>query len=599
MFHLRRIYFFWFLTSITFCLSLPTKGLDGEVRQSTPVQSFAGAYLAGRIAHANNDVAVAIDYFQQALTFSPENVQVKQDLLLLLLVNNQFTEALPLAERLKNEPEIERYSRLMLVADAFNRQNFAEIAPLLVLDEPDLMDELVATILEAWSLFGQGHEAQTIEQMETLEGPIWYDLFRYYNLALMYQLSGDAVQAEAAFSQAVEDHAGGASAPDAYERILLAYAAFKQASGDTQGAIEILDMGAKTLVGRHVFSILRQAVTEGQFLPPIVGDARAGAAELLYSVGTAFNRPGGEFYARLYLNIAYALRPDHDATLFQLAEIAVKSGQSQAALLLYQQIDAVSPYFRDGQWRLALTLADQERGSQAIELLNSLRTDWPDDENLLLALSSIYTRNKDYQQIVALIDAPTGGGHEDGEKSSGARESAQLSGARESAQWRLFFQRGIAYERLQQWSQAEADFRAALALSPDQPQVLNYLGYSLIDRDMKLEEALEMVQRAAELRPKDGAIIDSLGWAYYKLGRIEAAIERLEEAVKLQPEDPTINDHLGDAYWQVGRKFEAIFQWNHALAGEPEAEDKAKIEAKLKTGLVLDEPEQPSMTLVP
>src|SRR5690606_3282769 len=129
------------------------------------------------------------------------------------------------------------------------------------------------------------------------------------------------------------------------------------------------------------------------------------------------------------------------------------------------------------------------------------------------------------------------------------------------------------------------NFKKALELYPDQPQVLNYLGYSWVDRGENLEEALQMIRKAVEMRPQDGYIVDSLGWAYYKLGRYNEAVVELEKAVKLRPEDPTINDHLGDAYWQAGRGLEATFQWNHAIAGKPEAAELAKIEKKLKQGL--------------
>jgi Flp pilus assembly protein TadD len=134
------------------------------------------------------------------------------------------------------------------------------------------------------------------------------------------------------------------------------------------------------------------------------------------------------------------------------------------------------------------------------------------------------------------------------------------------------------------------DFQKALELNPDQPQVLNYLGYSWVDQGVNLEAGMEMIKKAVELRPKDGYIVDSLGWAYYRLGRFDEAVKHLERAIELRPEDPTINDHLGDAYWKVGRELEARFQWSHARDLKPEPEDLVKIEAKLKDGLADDNP---------
>src|SRR5690606_12890330 len=153
------------------------------------------------------------------------------------------------------------------------------------------------------------------------------------------------------------------------------------------------------------------------------------------------------------------------------------------------------------------------------------------------------------------------------------------------ANWNVFYQRGIAYERLKEWPKAEPNFRKALELNPNQPQVMNYLGYSWVDRGMNLREGLEMIQKAVDLRPSDGYIVDSLGWAYYQLGQYEDSVREMERAVSLKPEDPVLNDHLGDAYWRVGRKLEATFQWAHARDMNPDPELLAAVRKKLVEGL--------------
>ncbi len=145
--------------------------------------------------------------------------------------------------------------------------------------------------------------------------------------------------------------------------------------------------------------------------------------------------------------------------------------------------------------------------------------------------------------------------------------------------------RGIAYERLKEWPKAEPNFRKALELFPDQPQVMNYLGYSWVDMNTNLKEALAMIQKAVDLRPSDGYIVDSLGWAYYRLGRYDDAVRELERAVSLKPEDPVLNDHLGDAYWRVGRKLEATYQWRQARDLKPDPDVLAILQQKLINGL--------------
>jgi Flp pilus assembly protein TadD len=156
--------------------------------------------------------------------------------------------------------------------------------------------------------------------------------------------------------------------------------------------------------------------------------------------------------------------------------------------------------------------------------------------------------------------------------------------------WRLYYSRGTALERLGRWPEAEADLQAALKQRPDEPELLNYLGYSWVDRGEHLKEGLAMVQKAVAADPRSGAMVDSLGWAYYRLGDYKKAVEELEQAVELEAGDPEINNHLGDAYWRVGRHDEAQFQWRRVLTLKPDDKIKTSAEAKLASGLGPDGP---------
>jgi tetratricopeptide (TPR) repeat protein len=240
----------------------------------------------------------------------------------------------------------------------------------------------------------------------------------------------------------------------------------------------------------------------------------------------------------------------------------------QEAITAYKQVPPSSPLFSSAEIQLATNLNQLQKTDEAIKTLNALIARQPENFNALLALGNLYRLNEKwldaadaYTQALARVDEP-------GEQ-----------------QWSVYYFRGIAYERAGRWSSAEPDFRKALRFQPDQPAVLNYLGYSLIEKRLNLEEAFKMVEKAVSLRPNDGYIVDSLGWAHYQLGRYEEAVELLERAAGLRPEDPVINDHLGDALWQVGRRLEAKFQWQYALDSKPTDKDAAKIRQKLKEGL--------------
>ena len=155
----------------------------------------------------------------------------------------------------------------------------------------------------------------------------------------------------------------------------------------------------------------------------------------------------------------------------------------------------------------------------------------------------------------------------------------------ERRHWVYFYARGTSYERLKNWDAAEGDLEMALSLYPDQPLILNYLGYSWIDQGRRLKEGMAHIEKAVALKPDDGYIVDSLGWAHYMQGNFNEAVRYLERAVELKPDDAVLNDHLGDALWRVGREREARYQWDQALSLKPEPEDEEKIRKKLQTGL--------------
>lgn len=560
---------------VTRLIALLTAGtmlmtVSAFAKKEEPIKagSFAGAYLAGRVAASDNQPDLAISYFKQALDFEPNNVSMQQDMLLTLLSAGKFKDAVTLAKRLKESPDVERYVRLTLASDALLRKNYNTAKNELKFSDPSDMDVLSTGLIGAWATLGRGNTTGAIEEVKKLLGPAWYDLFLSYHLALMSDLAGHKDDAQRYYKQALHDQQGGAAAPDTYERIIISFASFNLRNNKREEALATLREGEKMLTGRDTLKNIREQVENGSSLDMVVKTPQEGSAEVLYDLGTAINRGGAEAFARIFLQLANALHHQNDATLFQLADISSKLEENDRAIDIYQEIPVKSPYYRDAELRLALILADEGKSEEAIRHLSALEKEFPEDQRISMAMTGVYMQDKAYGKAAEVMD----------------RAIARIPHL-EKENWLMLYQRGMAEERLKEWDKAEPDFRKALELSPDQPQVLNYLGYSLIDRNEKLDEALNMVKKAAELRAQDGYIVDSLGWAYYKLGRYDEAVKTLENAIKLRPEDPTINDHLGDAYWQVGRKLEATFQWNHAIAGKPEPEELAKIQEKLKSGL--------------
>jgi Flp pilus assembly protein TadD len=252
-----------------------------------------------------------------------------------------------------------------------------------------------------------------------------------------------------------------------------------------------------------------------------------------------------------------------------LADLYESIKKPALAIKIYQRVPADSPLKRNADIQMATNLDALERTEEAKKTLDKLIAERPGDLEAITALGNILRVRKEFADCAEAYG-----------KGIDALKNPQ------KANWLIFYFRGICFERSKQWAKAEADFKRALELSPEQAHVLNYLGYSWIDQGVNLDEGMRMIRRAVEQRPDDGYIVDSLGWAHYRIHNYEEAVKQLERAVELKPEDPTINDHLGDAYWKVGRTLEATFQWAHARDLKPEPDEMSKIVEKLRTGLV-------------
>ncbi len=240
---------------------------------------------------------------------------------------------------------------------------------------------------------------------------------------------------------------------------------------------------------------------------------------------------------------------------------------------IFARVPKSSPIYANAEMQMGINMEQLGRSEDATRHLERLIAERPDDIDATVALGNVLRSRKLYAEAAAVYS-----------------RAIDKIGTPDRSHWTLFYFRGSAYERAKQWPKAEADLQKALELVPEtqangRAQVLNYLGYSWVDMGINIEEAFKLLKRAVELQPHDGMIIDSLGWAYYRLGRYEDAVRELERAVELKPGDPVINDHLGDAYWRVGRRLEARFQWQHARDSNPEPEDLAKIQRKLEAGL--------------
>ncbi|AZO31641.1 MULTISPECIES: tetratricopeptide repeat protein [unclassified Mesorhizobium] len=559
------------LTRLAFLTGVALSVLPAHAKENAkPIQitSFSGAYLAAHTAESDNDLDNAIAYYKQALAFAPNDTELQQSLMLALVAQGRFEESLVYADKLKEVPDVERFSRLALAVDSFHKKDYTKAQYWLKLSLESDLDRLLSGVMDGWAKEGAGDASEAMASIDKLKGPDWFGLFKSYHRALIADAAGLSDKADEIYAATLADTAAGGSAPETWMRNAQAYASFLARKGDKSKAIAVLNQAEAFAPGKLEITTLRDRINKGDKIEPLVATPADGASEILLDLATALNRGGGEPFVRLYLQYALALKPDSDAALVQLAAVAEQLKDGEGAIALYRRIPNASPLKELSELQLGLNLADIDRHDEAIAHLKGYVDAHPTDMRGYLALGGVYSSKEDFRSAANLYD-----------------KAVEELKAPTAANWNIFYQRGIAYERLKEWPKAEPNFRKALELQPDQPQVLNYLGYSWVDMNMNLKEGLAMIQKAVDLRPSDGYIVDSLGWAYYRLGRYDDAVREMERAVSLKPEDPVLNDHLGDAYWRVGRKLEATFQWTQARDLKPDPDVLATLQQKLLKGL--------------
>lgn len=533
------------------------------------VTTFAGAFLAARTADVDHDYDTAIALYKKALLIEPGNAEIRQRLMISLLLSGNIKEGVKYANDLKGDPSVERITTVVRAMDAIRRHEYKSAATLLNYNGPNDLDRMMNDLLLAWARAGAGKGKEALAMVEKMKGPDWFRIFQNYHAGAIAILNGDVNAARKHLNDAVLDKEGGATAPDTFMRSVMALARLEAQQGNKQKALDAISVGDSLVNNYAPLNALRDSISRGEKPPQQVTNAAQGAAAVLFSIGSALNRDGAEDIVSLYLQTAYALAPESADTLVLLGGIAERQGQTDRAISFYQQVPKDSPMRRISELQLGLALAQSGKVDEAKKHLQELIASDPNDIRSYLAYGSVLSDAKDYAAMATNYD-----------------KAVEIIGPLPApGNWSVFFQRGIAYERLKKWDQAEPNFRKALELNPDQPQVLNYLGYSWVDMNRNLDEGLEMIRKAVDLRPDDGYIVDSLGWAYYRLNRFDDSVNELEKAAQLKAGDATINDHLGDAYWRVGRKLEAVYQWNRALAANPEEAEVPKLKDKIANGL--------------
>lgn len=519
-----------------------------------------GAYLAARAAAGNNDLRFAAQYYEQVLAVDPDNATMLAAAAQFMLADGQINKAVTLSQRLLLKDPANATANLLMAIGAAKKADYTGAAAGIAKVQPAGVNRLIGPIMEAWSLVGQNRPDDAIKALDRLAGNNAYEPFYLYHSALINSYVGRPDKAEEAFTRTLQGGTG--------VRQMQAYAAHLASIGRSADAIRTLKSYLDLQPDDEPIVVTLAGLEAGRKPDPFISDPRAGMAEMFYGIAASLTQENATAQARNLAQMAVYLHPELDGAKSVLATGMERDQMWAEANNVLATIPASSPYSWEARNRVAVNLGRMNRVEEAVVMLTRMADERKDRVDVAMNLGDILRTNDRFAEAAKAYDM-----------------AIQRTPVLAPDDWVMLYTRGTVLERSGQWERAEADFVKALELAPDQPYVLNYLGYSWIELGKNVERATQMIQRAVAQQPTAGFIVDSLGWGYYRLGNYEEAVRNLERAVQLSPGDSTVNDHLGDAYWKVGRKREARFQWQHAIDLGPDDGMLPVLQKKLQQGL--------------
>ena len=531
-----------------------------QVESDKNSQAFS-TYLSARFAAGEHDLPQAARYYGQSLDNDPGNPSLLALSFFYSTTSGDFDAAGKYAQAVVAATPDDRAARLALAVIGFKHKDYADVRKQLSASAKGPFTALTLALFDAWAAAAERDTAGMQKDLHSLMEQKGAESMAAFHTALLQDYLNNPSAADAAYKKAL-----GSTAPT--PRVLEAYGRFLERQGRGEEASKLYQ---SHITEGGLASVTRPGlarIAAGQKPEAMIRSTADGAAEALFGIAASLTDAQSSEVSILYLRMALYLRSDLGLAQVLLADRFETLRKYDSAIAIYRGIEPSSPYWRMAQVQASLDLQRLGKNDDAIAGLKKLVAANPDDSESWVALGDTYRASDKFADSVDAYNH--------------AEKVIKQPSRRD---WPMFYARAMAKEKLKRLDDSEADIQTALKLSPEQPELLNYLGYSWVDRGRNIPTALTMLEKARSLRPYDGYIVDSVGWAYFRLGRFDDAAKTLEAAVLLVPGDPTINDHLGDALWRSGRRIEARFQWNHALTFSDDDTDKAAIERKLKTGL--------------
>ena len=559
---LRRRYLYFILFCAPLLLNSCTTENSLDIHANVPSASNAGNYLTGRVAYNNHDLNDATLSFRDALKKNPnEDLLLRRSFIAELEAGN-LDHAIKLAERALKQKQTSIFMHLVIGLRDAKEGSWEKALGNFTKMESSQVNEILKPLLLGWSYLGKKDLTKARQNLLSLKKKRGFELLSLLHTALALQ-----DQEKMSVIDKLLDEAIG-SAEETPSRLALTAANYYQKTGRKETAINLIDK----IKSKHFnLEILKggRRTTKGSSLSELtVRSPQDGISEALFDIASALRDEYDNNASLIFVRLASYMRPEFHSAQILLGEILEERGKYPEAIKEFEQIPEKSIFFRMAQLRLSQTLRQDGKPRAAILVLERLKQRQPKNAENFIRLGDIYRSQKDWDEAIFAYNT-----------------AINLTNRDSKSGWILYYSRGVALEQSGQWDMAEADFIKALELAPNQPFIMNYLGYAWTEQGINLKKAEQLIRKAVSLRPKDGYITDSLGWVLYQTSRFDEAVPILERAVRLRPNDATINDHLGDAYWQVQRKLEAIYQWKRAITMNPDSELKEKIQQKLSFGL--------------
>ncbi|WP_169331778.1 tetratricopeptide repeat protein [Robiginitomaculum antarcticum] len=531
--------------------------------ESPPEAKLFGDYLSGKYADNIEDAQARSKFFSAAFARDPKNAQLGSEAIRSAVLAGDMTLARTLSIEMTSLDATEPMARIVLSAYNMRRGKYDTASERLAQQPEDPALGVLMAMMEAWAQYGQGNSTRALEIFNEIEVGGYFDVIAALQKAIIYGETGQTEQAERAFKTV----SGTGVSPILR---IMSEARYKSQNGDMQGATAVLEDFSGRRGGVEsgpIYSALTR-LNSGKPLTKKFSAADHAGRSLIDPAGAYFSEGGAHNLAEFYLRIALIMSPDEDFGKIWLGNVLEREERVTEAEALYQQIKDSSDFSVTARLARATLLFRDKQDDRAVGLLKKL----VDDHPIFLvreALGRGYLIKEDYASALTQYTALV----------------AEMNEAELTANPEPLYFKAICLQELGRWDEAVADLRRILALKPDYADALNFLGYSWVERGENLDEAFGMIRTAVKLEPESGAIIDSLGWAHYKLGQYDEAMIHLEDATAKDPTSATITDHLGDVYWKLGRKREAGYQWRRALDLDPTEKEIARINVKLKSGL--------------